>query len=79
MPNAAGSGHTPRGPLWFTLCHRGLSADRARASPAETGSEDKEGGLEAAWGRTVSSQRRKEEGVKPRPHGLRGASESRAG
>lgn len=56
MPNAAGSGHMPRGPLWFTLCHRGLSANRARASLAETGSEDKEGGLEAVWGRTVSSQ-----------------------
>ena len=50
MPNAAGSRHTPRGPLWFTLCHRGLSADRAGASPAEARSEDKEGGPEVGLG-----------------------------
>ena len=49
-PSAAGSGHTPRGPLWFTLCHRGLSTDRAGASPAETGSEGKEGGPEMGLG-----------------------------
>lgn len=50
MPSAASSGHTPRGPLWFTLCHRGLSTNRAGASPAETGSEDKEGGPEMGLG-----------------------------
>lgn len=48
MPRCRLRTHAPRASV-VSLCHRGLSPNRARASPAETGSEDKEGGLEAAW------------------------------